>query len=424
MSEYICEYCNSKLSTKTNLIVHIKTSKKCLELRNCSTEDIYSCTICNKKFSSKKLFKTHLTECRIILNEKNKYIRTLESSIEELKNKISQLEEENISLKKQNSIIKNSYNNVNSHNNTVINKNIIINYLNKVEEVDLNKLQTNDLSILMLKDPKNFKEEYAKYLLNDTSLKNKLITNNSRSSLTYKENDKIIKDKDGTVIIEKTFLLLKDKILDMINDIIERLNTLEKKDYIVDYIIELKDLYNKINDNKIKNSLSKNILSQAIRVNDLESILKEYAENQPDSIQYITFIKSELNTIEEPFMSLLEYRQGLLDISEEKIKAKRKIKRDVKNKRILEEQKEFLDRQVEEIERTRILEEERIEKERLERELKQRIEREKFEKSINNKPQDVLFSVKNEINKERYKNDVSSKVKIMTPEEYLYDDSD
>ena len=193
-----------------------------------------------------------------------------------------------------------------------------------MEPVNLNNLKSDDLSPLLFKDPKNFKNDYASYILKNTDLKNKLITNNSLSCLTYKEGDNIVNDKDGKTIVEKTFILLKDKILDMINSIIDKLVSLEKKPYIDNYIIELKDLILKINTDKFKSSLSKNIISQSLRVNELEQILKQYSEDQPDVEKYVTFVKKELDNIEEAFLTLLQYRESLIDVTEEKIKSKKK----------------------------------------------------------------------------------------------------
>ena len=90
MSE-VCDYCNSKLSTKGNLLFHQKNNKKCIELqKNKSTDINYNlkkCQFCNKEFSS-NIIKRHLSNCKI------KKEKDLENKMSEYENKISILERE------------------------------------------------------------------------------------------------------------------------------------------------------------------------------------------------------------------------------------------------------------------------------------------------------------------------------------------
>ena len=400
MTEYTCEFCNSKFSTKSNLNLHIKINKTCLKLRGGNTSDTIKCNSCDKIFTTIHTLNRHTSICKVSLNDTiTKLTKELES-----KNKyIKELEEENKSLKRQSNSISNSYNKTAINSNNTINRNIIINYLEKVEPVNLNNLKSDDLSPLLFKDPKNFKNDYASYILKNTDLKNKLITNNSLSCLTYKEGDNIVNDKDGKTIVEKTFILLKDKILDMINSIIDKLVSLEKKPYIDNYIIELKDLILKINTDKFKSSLSKNIISQSLRVNELEQILKQYSEDQPDVEKYVTFVKKELDNIEEAFLTLLQYRESLIDVTEEKIKSKKKYKLQQKLKDSLEQARVFYETQQTIIDnniRAELEEkEEQISlKEHEEQKYQDYLKNLKVKHSINK----TGFNVKNEENKVKY----------------------
>jgi len=189
----------------------------------------------------------------------------------------------------------------------------------------------------------------------------------------------------------------------MINSIIDKLVSLEKKPYIDNYIIELKDLILKINTDKFKSSLSKNIISQSLRVNELEQILKQYSEDQPDVEKYVTFVKKELDNIEEAFLTLLQYRESLIDVTEEKIKSKKKYKLQQKLKDSLEQARVFYETQQTIIDnniRAELEEkEEQISlKEHEEQKYQDYLKNLKVKHSINK----TGFNVKNEENKVKY----------------------
>ena len=62
-----CEFCKSILSSKSNLVYHQKTNKKCLGIQTKEKETIEvglnACDFCNKSFSVSNL-KTHLKTCK------------------------------------------------------------------------------------------------------------------------------------------------------------------------------------------------------------------------------------------------------------------------------------------------------------------------------------------------------------------------
>lgn len=111
-----CEYCNKTFSTKSNLKYHMKTAKYCLEIqkRINNLDDIQSksfdCIYCKKEFSTnqrllkhssicieryKKLLETKDKEYEEKLELKDKELCEVYSRVQELKDRIIELEAEN-----------------------------------------------------------------------------------------------------------------------------------------------------------------------------------------------------------------------------------------------------------------------------------------------------------------------------------------
>ena len=60
-----CKYCKSKLSSNASLQVHLKSTKKCLKLRNkLLGKPIYNCDICSNDYFTRKSFNCHQTICK------------------------------------------------------------------------------------------------------------------------------------------------------------------------------------------------------------------------------------------------------------------------------------------------------------------------------------------------------------------------
>lgn len=59
---YECKHCKTPLSTKSNLNYHIKTNKKCLNLRGKGVNS-YACKNCDKTFSTKGSYSRHNKIC-------------------------------------------------------------------------------------------------------------------------------------------------------------------------------------------------------------------------------------------------------------------------------------------------------------------------------------------------------------------------
>lgn len=98
----VCQYCNKHFSTKSNLNVHIKKAKYCLDKRrSCVIEREYICEACNKGFTSKQNLNKHILSCikyiqnteqnkyKYMLDEKNIQIQKLELQVRDLQHVVS-----------------------------------------------------------------------------------------------------------------------------------------------------------------------------------------------------------------------------------------------------------------------------------------------------------------------------------------------
>lgn len=68
-----CEFCKKKFSTQSNLTVHKKTAKYCIEIQkkqlipddSNTSSDNFICSHCSKEFTTKSNLNTHLGSCRM-----------------------------------------------------------------------------------------------------------------------------------------------------------------------------------------------------------------------------------------------------------------------------------------------------------------------------------------------------------------------
>ena len=88
MNNYICNFCNSNLSTSRNLTRHKKQSIKCIEIQNKKIECLY----CNDCFDKENAY-IHIIECSSKrLEEKEKIIFKLEEEKKNYENIFSEHE--------------------------------------------------------------------------------------------------------------------------------------------------------------------------------------------------------------------------------------------------------------------------------------------------------------------------------------------
>ena len=108
-----CKICNKNFSTISNLNYHMKNNKNCLEIQK-NDNILKPCDFCEKNFSNKAL-KVHLRTCKIKkekeIKEKDEMfeiiIKEKDAIIEEMKNRILELETENRIYKNDHDFVKN-----------------------------------------------------------------------------------------------------------------------------------------------------------------------------------------------------------------------------------------------------------------------------------------------------------------------------
>ena len=116
MESIICEFCNNKFKTISNLNNHKKRTKYCIELQKQKNSEVTNylidCEYCLKSFSS-HLLKRHLETCKFkkeniisVLEEKNKFFEERNKFLEEKYNTQNKLIEElKEELKNKNELI-------------------------------------------------------------------------------------------------------------------------------------------------------------------------------------------------------------------------------------------------------------------------------------------------------------------------------
>ena len=92
MSEVICEFCNSVLSSKYILRVHLVNNKACLSIRNMDFKTKHLCKGCNNYYTCAQKLSVHHDICKdyqcLILREENdEKIKDLKQELEEMKHK-------------------------------------------------------------------------------------------------------------------------------------------------------------------------------------------------------------------------------------------------------------------------------------------------------------------------------------------------
>lgn len=96
MDEFICNFCNSKFSNKSNLVTHQKKAKKCLIIQNKEINKENICEHCNKNFTSKQNLLKH-----ICLNKTNSLLDEIQKLKEKLFKKDNENKLLNFTIKKQ-----------------------------------------------------------------------------------------------------------------------------------------------------------------------------------------------------------------------------------------------------------------------------------------------------------------------------------
>ena len=251
MTEYICNFCNKKFSSKSNIDKHKKTAKYCLELQKkdisndfknnsisnnisstSSINNIYKCDFCNKEYLRKDNLNLHLLTCKTKIKNENKnkeeeYIKNKENEIKyeyiEKLNKeyFNTINEQKIRINDLENQIKNLYDKIlllesktNIINiNSVINKDSIINNLSPLTDSFIK----DQASLLKTKDIVNGAKSLALFA-RDHSFKDRVIcTDVSRRTFIFKdENNNVIKDPKGVKITKKFIENNKEELINLL----------------------------------------------------------------------------------------------------------------------------------------------------------------------------------------------------------------
>ncbi len=205
-----CQYCNKTFSSSSNLNTHIKTSKKCIELRTTNDTnikiEIYPCKFCNKNFSTKQNLSTHLNICtKKEIKEILDTVKPATTNINDLAKQLDILKEENAILKEKQ--LKYEYE-----------VNLKIEYIKMKEEKYLSELKSKEEQLKnALKSLEKKEQEYTELLNSFKSIKtnNKSTTNNTTNNNTTVNNYNVQFDK----MVDKLLIFSPENIKNSINKI-------------------------------------------------------------------------------------------------------------------------------------------------------------------------------------------------------------
>lgn len=217
-----CQHCGNKFSTKYSLKTHMKTAMYCLNKRGKKIQlDEYVCSKCPKKFTSKRWLLSHQNKCG--------------ESIDNLKDKIDQLEEKNKSLSKRLKIQENKYNKQIQElqdkleniaikavqRPTTVKNTQINNYLQKMEPIT-HKHLVDHAPQLTLEHIQKGAFGYAEYAL-EYPLKDRV------ACVDYARRKIKFKDTEGNVVTDPEMIKLAPMFFDSIKDkssqLVHSLNT-------------------------------------------------------------------------------------------------------------------------------------------------------------------------------------------------------
>ena len=216
-----CQYCNKTFSSSSNLNTHIKTNKKCIELRSTTETNIkienYPCNFCNKNFSTKQNLTTHLNICtKKEIKEILDTVKPVTTNITDISKELVILKEENITLKEKNLKYEYEINLKNEHIKMKEEK--YISELKSKEEKYLSELKSKDEQLKnALKSLEKKEQEYNELLNSFKSIKTsgKSTTNNTTNNNTTVNNYNVQFDK----MVEKLLIFSPENIKNSINKI-------------------------------------------------------------------------------------------------------------------------------------------------------------------------------------------------------------
>lgn len=242
MSEIICEFCNTKFSSKYTLKNHQKTTKFCLEIQK-NENALYCCEFCGKESTRLDYHRKHIEKCKekklisesklhdelieyksIIdelkqqINDKDNSIKTYIEKIELYKELYQEEKIKNIKLEDDIKLLASrAIENTGSKTTTINNKNQIYNSLQPLTE-EYMKEQTK---FLTYNNVKNGAHGIAHFASNHTFKDRLICSDKSRLNFVFKnEADLIIKDPEGIEITKKFIEINREEIVRLVNEYI------------------------------------------------------------------------------------------------------------------------------------------------------------------------------------------------------------
>jgi len=225
----ICEFCGNSFANKRNLSVHQRNTKYCLKIqgKKIDTSDYkYECKGCNKKYRLRQDYRRHMLSCKV---EKNIIKMGYENKIKELEQKNILLKKENEILIKENRELKSKYHElslvaVKRPTSTTSNKTIQINnYIKQMEPLRIDRIKEN-VPMLTLDHHVKGPEGYAEYAL-EFPFKDRIVcVDVARNKIKYKnEEGDIVEDPGFRKMMLKLCDALKDRSYKLCQDHYEKL---------------------------------------------------------------------------------------------------------------------------------------------------------------------------------------------------------
>ena len=220
-----CEFCHGIFARKSALAHHIKTAKYCLDIRGEKVDHV--CVSCGRNMSDKRQLERHQEKCsiakkvedyKIELNNLQKINTEHEKTIAVLQEKLKQSEQSKLELRQTNQDLQNQI------------KDIAVQGVKKSTTTNILKLESltdewlHKQAMLLTNEHLSQGVAGLAQFAVDNSFKDRVVcTDQSRKSLKYKENGKIIKDPKGKTLAKKFFSSIKSKTDNIIPEMIEKI---------------------------------------------------------------------------------------------------------------------------------------------------------------------------------------------------------